>query len=109
MAALLRHPAECLDLLLDPAVVYGIASWERLDSDVVREFTLAGLYDAVAADPGRLGDGYRVIATLTTIANGPLDDGLNPAHGRRHRRIDGRLHPDAGACTRLRGQRRDRS
>ncbi len=79
MAALLHHPAACLDLLLDPAVVYGIASWERLDSDVVREFTLAGLYDAVAADPSRLGDGYRVIATLTTIANGPLDDGLNPA------------------------------
>ena len=77
MAALLHHPAVCLDLLLDPAVVYGIASWERLDGDVVREFTLAGLYDAVAADPGRLADGYRVIASLTTIANGPLDDGLN--------------------------------
>jgi hypothetical protein len=79
MAALLHHPSACLDLLLDPAVVYGIASWERLDADVVREFTLAGMYDAVAADPGRLGDGYRVIATLTTIANGPLDDGLSPA------------------------------
>lgn len=79
MAALLDDPAACLDLLLDPAVLFGIASWERLDSDVVREFTLVGLYDAVAADPGRLADGYRVIATLTTIANGPLDDGLNPA------------------------------
>ena len=79
MAALVHHPASCLDLLLDPGVVYGIASWERLDDDIVREFTLAGMYDAVAADPGRLADGYRVIATLTTIANGPLDDGLNPA------------------------------
>jgi hypothetical protein len=79
MAGLLDDPASCLDLLLDPAVLYGVASWERLDSDIVREFALAGLYDAVAADPGRLADGYRVIATLTTIANGPLDHGLNPA------------------------------
>ncbi|HYN31794.1 MAG TPA: hypothetical protein VES40_04155 [Ilumatobacteraceae bacterium] len=78
MAALLDHPAVCLDLLLDPAVLYGIAGWELLDVDIVREFTLAGLYDAVAADPGRLGDGYEVIARLTMIANGPLDRGLHP-------------------------------
>jgi len=44
---------------------------------VVREFTLAGLYDAVAADPARLDDGYRVLATLTTIANGRSTHGLN--------------------------------
>ncbi len=60
-------------------MLYGIASWGRLDADVVREFTLTGLYDAVAADPARLADGYRVLATLTRMANGPLDDGLNPA------------------------------
>ena len=76
MSGLLHDPATCLDLLLDPAVLYGIASWERLDTDVVTEFSLAGLYDAVAADPDRLADGYRVIATLATLANGPLDHGI---------------------------------
>jgi hypothetical protein len=78
MSGLLHEPAACLDLLLDPAVLYGIASWERLDTDIVTEFTLAGLYDAVEVDPHRLVDGYRVIATLTTIANGPLDHGVTP-------------------------------
>ncbi len=78
MAGLLHDPTACLDLLLDPAVLYGIASWEALDADIVREFTLAGLYDAVAADPGRLGDGYEVIANLTTITNGPHNNELTP-------------------------------
>ena len=78
LSGLLAEPAACLDLLLDPAVLYGIASWERLDTDIVTEFVLAGLYDAVEADPGRLADGYRVLATLTTIANGPLDHGITP-------------------------------
>ena len=78
MSRLLDEPAACLDLLLDPAVLYGIASWERLDTDIVTEFTIAGLYDAVEMDPDRLVDGYRVIATLTTMTNGPLDHGVTP-------------------------------
>ena len=79
MAGLLDDPDACLDLLLDPAVLFGIATWEPLDNHVVREFTLAGLYDAVAADPGRLGDGYQVIATLAKITNGRHNNALTPA------------------------------
>lgn len=78
LAALVDDPGACLDLLLDPAVLFGLASWERLDPDVVTEFTLSALHSAVVEDGARLSDGYRVLETLTTITNGPLDDGIEP-------------------------------
>ena len=78
LAALVDDPGACLDLLLDPAVLFGLASWERLDPDVVTEFTLSALHSAVVEDRTRLGDGYRVLQTLTTITNGPLDHGIEP-------------------------------
>jgi hypothetical protein len=78
LAALVSDPAACLDLLLDPVVLHGIAGSSRLDPDSVYEFVLSGLHTSVLADPGRLSDGYRVLAHLTSIANGPLDDGIHP-------------------------------
>jgi len=79
IAAIAAVPAACLDLLLDPVVLHGVASWERLDADVVTEFVLAGLHTAVVDDPARLVDGYGVLAVLTTLVNGPLDHGCRPA------------------------------
>ncbi len=76
LSSLVDDPAACLDLLVDPAIVYGLASWERLDGDIVTEFTVSGLYTAVAIDADRLEDGYRVIGTLVELTNGPLDGGL---------------------------------
>ena len=78
LEALGADPGACLDLLADPAVAYGIASWERLDSDVVASFVVSGLHTAVALDPDRLDDGYGVVRTLVELANGPLDDGVVP-------------------------------
>ncbi len=78
LASLVGDPAACLDLLMDPAVVFGLASWERLDGDIVTQFTISGLHTAVAVDPDRLDDGYDVIATLVELANGPLDGGIQP-------------------------------
>jgi hypothetical protein len=78
LASLVDHPAACLDLLMDPTVVYGVASWERLDADIVTEFTISGLHTAIAADTDRLEDGYRVIGTLVDLTNGALDGGIQP-------------------------------
>jgi hypothetical protein len=78
LRALASDPAACLDLLLDPVVLHGIAGGRRLDPESVYEFVLSGLHTSVLADPGRLADGYRVLAHLTSIANGPLDDGIHP-------------------------------
>jgi hypothetical protein len=78
LAALVDDAGACLDLLLDPAILFGLADWERLDPDVVTEFTLSALHGAVVEDPARLGDGYRVLGALTAITNGPLDDGIQP-------------------------------
>jgi hypothetical protein len=78
LASLVDHPLACLDLLADPAVVYGIASWERLDADTVTAFTISGLHTAVAADTDRLEDGYGVIRTLVELTNGALDGGMQP-------------------------------
>jgi hypothetical protein len=77
LTALVSDPAACLDLLLDPVVLYGIAGSRRLDPEAVHEFVLSGLHTAVLADPARLADGYRVLANLTSITNGPLDDGIH--------------------------------
>ena len=78
LASLVGDPSACLDLLMDPAVVFGLASWERLDGDIVTQFTISGLHTAVAADSDRLDDGYHVIGTLVELTNGPLDGGLQP-------------------------------
>lgn len=78
IASLVGDAAACLDLLLDPIVLHGIASWERLDADVTTAFVTAGLHTAVTEDPGRLADGYAVLATLTALVNGPLDHGIQP-------------------------------
>ena len=78
LTALVSDPAACLDLLLDPVVLHGIAGSSRLDPDAVHEFILSGLHTSVLADPARLVDGYRVLARLTSITNGPLDDGIHP-------------------------------
>ncbi len=77
LTALVSDPAACLDLLLDPVVLHGIAGSRRLDPEAVHEFVLSGLHTSVLADPARLADGYRVLAHLTSITNGPLDDGIH--------------------------------
>jgi hypothetical protein len=79
LAALVDDPSACLDLLLDPEVMYGLATWERLDPDAVTEFVVAGLHTSVASSPDRLADGYAVLAELTALVNGPLDDRVQPA------------------------------
>jgi hypothetical protein len=78
LTALVSDPAACLDLLLDPVVLHGIASSSRLDPEAVYEFVLSGLHTSVLAEPGRLVDGYRVLAQLTALANGPLDGSIHP-------------------------------
>ena len=95
LTALVSDPAACLDLLLDPVVLHGIAGSSRLDPEAVHEFVLSGLHTSVLADPARLVDGYRVLAHLTSITNGPLDDGIHAGHGTRGRRVDGRLRRHA--------------
>jgi hypothetical protein len=76
LAGLADDPSSCLDLLLDRPTVYALASWEALDTAMLSGFVISGLHEAVVDDPGRLGDGYRVLQFLTTAANGPLDDGM---------------------------------
>jgi hypothetical protein len=78
LAALAAHPAASLDLLLDPAGLYGVVAWERLDADAVTALVVAGLHGAVAADPDRLRDGYEVLRGLVALTNGPLDAGIHP-------------------------------
>lgn len=78
LASLVDDPDVCLDLLLDRVVLHGIASWERLDADVVTHFVVSGLYGAVANSPQRLVEGYDVLTDLTRLVNGPLDRGIHP-------------------------------
>ena len=80
--ALVADPAACLDLLLDTAVLFRLASWERLDQPTVTRLVSSGLSTAVDDDPARLGDGYEVLRVLVTIADGPLDHGMNPGMAR---------------------------
>jgi hypothetical protein len=82
LQALVPHPAACLELLLDPAMLYGITAWERLDAGVVADVVVSGLHRAVAADPARLADGYSVLARLVELADGPLDRGFAPGAAR---------------------------
>ncbi len=76
LAAIIDDPAACLDLIADPAIMFGLASWERPDRDVVANFVTSALHTAVVVDPSRVGDGYRALGTLTTLTNGPLDRGI---------------------------------
>jgi hypothetical protein len=82
LAVLAGDPAACLDLLLDPVVLYEFAAWDRLDNDVVADVVVAGLHRAVMEDPRRLADGYAVLGRLVELANGPLDHGMRPGMAR---------------------------
>lgn len=79
LGSLVDDPGACLDLLQDPEVLHGLASWERLDPDVVTAFAVAGLHTSVGTHPQRLADGYEVLTELTKLVNGPLDRGIQPA------------------------------
>lgn len=80
LASLTDDPGACLDLLMadDTTVLYTLGNWRLLDQDIVSEFVMAGLFDAVELEPGRLRDGYKVLTSLTAIANGSLDSGFQP-------------------------------
>jgi hypothetical protein len=77
VAGLSADPAACLDLLLDEPTAFALASWRALDTASLADLVVSGLYDAVAADPERLDDGYAVLQFLTRAANGPLDGGMS--------------------------------
>jgi hypothetical protein len=80
LRALVTDPGACLDLLAnDPIVLHTLAGFERLDPAVVTEFVVTGLHVAVQREPARLEDGYRALQTLTSLANGPLDEAVAPA------------------------------
>jgi hypothetical protein len=80
LRALVRDPGACLDLLVnEPTVLHALAGFERLDPAAVTEFVVTGLHVAVQLEPTRLDDGYRVLQTLTMLANGPLDRAVAPA------------------------------
>jgi hypothetical protein len=70
-------PTACLDLLLDEPTAYALASWQALDTAMLADFVVSGLYGAVVIDPARLDDGYGVLQLLTRAANGPLDGGMS--------------------------------
>jgi hypothetical protein len=80
MSAVLRvlasDPAACLDLLGDDAVLLRLSTWHGLDPEAVGAFTADGLLDAVVDDEDRAADGFAVLARLTQLAAGPVDDGL---------------------------------
>ncbi len=79
LTALLDEPAACLDLLArQPTVLQTLASWRPLDQDVVLDVVVTGLHQAVLDEPDRLADGYRALHTLTRLANGALDEAINP-------------------------------
>lgn len=82
MRAMLSDPQACLDVLGDPWALLMLAQWGDLPDDVVQELVATGLYDAVAERPDRLSDGYAVLAELTELANGTLDDGFQPGMAR---------------------------
>jgi len=82
MATLRENAGAVLDVLTDPGALLTLASWSLLDTKAVQEFTSAGLYEAVLDDTARLADGYEVLAELTRLANGRLDDGMQPGLAR---------------------------
>jgi hypothetical protein len=77
LSSLADDPTACLDLLLDEPTAYALASWQALDTAMLADFVVSGLYGAVVVDPARLDDGYGVLQLLTRAANGPLDGGLS--------------------------------
>jgi hypothetical protein len=77
LSSLADDPTACLDLLLDEPTTYALASWRALDTALLADFVVSGLHGAVAVDPQRLDDGYRVLRFLTRAANGPLDGGMS--------------------------------
>lgn len=78
----LADPQACLDVLSDRTALAALADWEHLSADLVERLVRSGLYDAVVARPGRLAEGYAVLANLTELANGDLDDGFRPGVAR---------------------------
>jgi hypothetical protein len=77
LSSLADDPTACLDLLLDEPTAYALASWRALDTAMLADFVVSGLYGAVVVDPQRLDDGYDVLQFLTRAANGPLDGGMS--------------------------------
>lgn len=77
LSSLADDPTACLDLLLDEPTAYALASWRALDTAMLADVVVSGLYDAVVIDPERLDDGYGILQFLTRAANGPLDGGMS--------------------------------
>lgn len=76
MSELLSDPDACLDVLSDPYALALLATWDDLPDELVERFVVAGLRDAVIAEPSRRLDGLRVLATLTAHVNGRFDGRL---------------------------------
>ena len=76
MTGLLDTPQAALDVLLMPGTLAALGTWELLDDDLVQEFVVTALHDAVAADPRRRRDGHRVLAELTRLTGATLDGGM---------------------------------
>ncbi len=82
LAELASSPTHALALLGDPTSLEALAAWHLLDPVIVADIVHCGLYEAVAADPSRLREGYGVLEGLTRLANGSLDDGFTPGVAR---------------------------
>jgi len=76
MTGLLDTPRAALDVLLVPGTLAALGTWELLDDDLVREFVVTALHDAVVADPTRRRDSYHVLAELTLLTGTTLDGGM---------------------------------
>lgn len=76
MSELLGDPDACLDVLSDPYALILLATWGDLPDELVERFVVAGLRDAVIADPSRQNDALRVLATLTSHINTRFDGKL---------------------------------
>lgn len=82
MNGLLDDPRATLDVLLVPGTLAALGSWKLLDQDLVHEFVVTALHDAVADDPARRRDGYRVLTDLTQLAGAEFDGGMQPGLAR---------------------------
>ncbi len=82
LLSLTSRPGACLDLLLDDAVLYRLATWHGLDATTVSDFTTAGMLADADQATGRLADGFDVVRRLTDFGVGSLDHGMSPGMAR---------------------------
>ena len=82
LSVLSNDPASSLDLLLNSEMLLLLGTWTLFEPDVIEGFVASALYESVRIDPNRINDGYQVLSELTQLANGPLEDGMQPGLAR---------------------------